>query len=223
MWQLCIMPLDSHLKPSKHDDFLNLIMQVDIEKIDFSVPVHHGNKKRIMEAQQIGFSQSGGAVAFLDWFERLGLRSGKKITPLGHNIKFDLGFISSWLGPEAMQACFDYHTHDTFCTVGYINMQASVRCEPVPFPKWQLTGLAHRLGISTEGAHDALTDCRITAECYKRLMNHYQGLVFDDKCLSKLNELKNGIGAPEDLSSEVLQWIQSLVAPALEHEIDGDS
>jgi len=219
MWQLCIMPLDSNLEPSRQFPFLNLLMKVDTSVIDFDIRVFSDNKRRIAEAQQVGFSQSEGAIQFLDWFERLKLIPGKKIVPLGHNVKFDIGFLTQWLGQDAYQACFDYHIHDTFCSVAYINMQASFRNEPVPFPKWQLSGLAHRLGISSEGAHDALIDCQITAQVYKRLMNYSQGLVFDDKCLKKLNELKNGIGAPETLSQETLKWIEDLVAPALEHYI----
>jgi DNA polymerase III alpha subunit (gram-positive type) len=218
MWQLCILPLDSNLEPSRKFPFFNILMKIDTSIIDYDIRVFSTNKQRIAQAQQVGFTQSEGAIQFLDWFDRLKLIPGKKIVPLGHNVKFDIGFVTRWLGQDAYEACFDYHVHDTFATIAYLNMQASFRNEPIPFPKWQLTGLASRLGISTEGAHDALIDCQITAKCYKQLMNHYQGLVFDDKCLKKLNELQHGVGAPEDLSPAMQEWIQNLVAPALNHE-----
>jgi DNA polymerase III epsilon subunit-like protein len=45
-----------------------------------------------------------------------------------------------------------------------------MRAEKVPYPKVNLQYLATTLGVKAERAHDALSDCQVTAEVYKRLV-----------------------------------------------------
>ena len=177
--QICILPLDSDLKP-RHDVlpfYIEMIPEhperadpkaMQINRLDFAIigqRGHHPDKARDM---------------LDDWIKKLKLPetkygNRKKILPLGQNYPFDMGFMKVWLGHETYAEYFHYHFRDTMIVAQYLNDRAGMHAEKVPFSKTSLTWLANKMNVPHEKAHDALADCQTTAEVYRRLLQ--QGLL----------------------------------------------
>lgn len=81
---------------------------------------------------------------------------------LGHNIKFDIGFISAnyykYFGKYLFNEYFDTcKMARRFCST----------------PNHKLSTLANYYGINTEGHHRALKDCKITFELYNLIKKEF--------------------------------------------------
>jgi len=178
--QICILPLDSNIKPRKDGPmpfYIEMIPQhperadpkaMEINRLDFAI------------IGQRGHDQEKAKDLLADWIKKLGLPSTKygnlkKILPLGQNYSFDEGFIKAWLGFETYNEYFHYDYRDTKRVAAYLNDRAGMHAEKVPFPKTGLGSIAKRLNVPHEKAHDALADCQATAEIYRRFLQ--QGLL----------------------------------------------
>lgn len=186
IWQLCILPLDNNLKPSRDQMPLLLLIRPDHpEYIDWSVPVFKKNKSKIMEAMERGFDKLAAIGLLEDWIEKLNRPCNKygnatKLEPLGQNYAFDKAFIEQWLGVDVYNDYFDYHYRDLMHAALYLNDKASFYAEKVPFSKVNLGWICNQLGVLNADAHDALSDCQATAECYRKLCNQGSlGKLFD--------------------------------------------
>jgi DNA polymerase III epsilon subunit-like protein len=60
---------------------------------------------------------------------------------------------------------------DSMVSANFVNDVYDSINEPCPFPKINLKYLASTLKIEHKGAHNALADCLVTAEIYKRLLH----------------------------------------------------
>jgi len=116
-----------------------------------------------------GVSQSMGEDLFHRWYEKLGLGSRNRITPLAHNWKFDAGFISKWLGFDSYQQLFDGRHRDSLSLAISINDAHELAGLEVPFPKQNLSYLCNKMDVKLEDAHRALEDCSATIELYRKL------------------------------------------------------
>jgi len=128
------------------------------------------NKLELSDLLRFATEPFKGADMFVEWFENLGLGVGKKIAPLGHNYPFDRGFLVDWLGDSTYNQVFDYNIRDTKMGALFLNDLADSKAEPCPYPKYKLSSLSERLGVTLEKAHDALSDARATAEVYRRML-----------------------------------------------------
>lgn len=173
MVQFCCIALDANFNPLKGviPFYVNLKPnfpeRVDPKALEI-------NKLDMAKIMVEGFDRDKAVDMFVEWYRKLGIRGNaygnpNKIMPLGQNYQFDMAFIQSWMGVELYRELFDYHYRDTMSSALYINDRAGMKAEKIPFPKVNLQYLATTLGVKTERAHDALSDCLVTAEVYKKL------------------------------------------------------
>ena len=183
IWQLCIMPLDNELIPSRQQmPFLITMKPEHLEYIDWNVTVMKKNKSKILDASLRGHDREAAKDLLVDWIEKLKLPltkygTPKKIEPLGQNYCFDKGFLEQWLGVEMYQEYFDYHYRDTMQAALYLNDRAAFHGSKVPFSKVNLKWLANKLGVELIDHHDALADCQATAEVYRRMCHKNFGVL----------------------------------------------
>ncbi len=169
--QICVLPLDSNIQPLKEympfyiDLKPNRVENIDPEAIEI-------NKSRLAKLILAGLDQDCAVDLFYNWFQKLNLGQKKKIVPLAHNWPFDRSFIINWLGHTMFDECFHFHYRDTMANTLYCNDRADFNNEKCPYPKHGLKYLATTLGVDYEEhkLHDAMADCIVTAEVYRRLM-----------------------------------------------------
>jgi len=155
-----IMPFDIYLCP-EHPERADP-EALKVSKLDLKTLIctgHNPDKARDM---------------FQLWVDRLELGmtpSGipKRIMPLAHGWPFDKPFVQDWLTYGLYEELFDARYRDTMCTSLFLNDHAAMHAERVPYSKNNLAWLASKLGVEHDNAHDALSDCLVTAECYRRL------------------------------------------------------
>lgn len=169
--QVCFLPLDWRLNPHPTITPFYLEMKPDCpENIDpKAMAVNKVSREHLMinclPSQRV-------ADLFLKWWDELRLPPNKGIAPLGKNWAFDSKFLKKWLGDKTFEMCINERlARDVQMVTHFVNDLADQKLRPVPFPKISLTSVATRLGINTDGAHDAMSDCIMTAQVYRRLMN----------------------------------------------------
>lgn len=176
--QICILPVDSNIKPRK--DVLPFYLEIRPDHPErFDQQAKTVNKIDLNEIMKRGHDSEKAKDLLEEWIKKLGLPCNKfgnpkRILPLGQNYAFDRAFIQQWLGVQMYNDFFDYHYRDTMITAGYINDRAACHAEVVPFSKINLQWLAKQLNVETDRAHDALQDCLTCAEVYRQLL--YRGL-----------------------------------------------
>lgn len=170
--QICILPLDNDLKPNKMflPFYMNMLPKRPHEISSEALKI---NKLKLCEIIEKGLDPWKCVDLFGEWFDKLGLAEGKRIMPLAQNWPFDKGFVIEWLGPLTYDLYFHHYYRDTFPVSLYLNDRADFFSEPCPFPKHSLSYLCNLLGVQREPkkAHDALQDCLMTAEVYRRMLS----------------------------------------------------
>jgi predicted DnaQ family exonuclease/DinG family helicase len=102
-------------------------------------------------------------------------------TPMvGHNVGFDLGFMTAALGHRLSQTYYD-------------TVELARWCFPLA-PNYRLAGLAQFLGIVGENFHRALNDAEVTARLFQRCLDKLLG--FDLDLLHQVNQLLAGSSNP---------------------------
>lgn len=167
--QICILPLDSDLKPLK--DVLPFYQHIRARRPE-NVDYHalEVNKIDFYQLQRTAFDADKVADLFDAWFQKLKLPYNKKIAPLAQNWPFDREFIKDWLGEASYESYFDRRYRDTMPVALFLNDVADIHNENYPFPKCSLKYIASTLKIDYSGAHDSMQDCLITAEAYRLMM-----------------------------------------------------
>jgi len=174
--QICILPLDSNIEPIK--DIMPFYMEIIPEYPErINRQAMTVNRLKMAEIAQRGFPKDKVAELLEEWFEKLNLPvtnygKGKRILPLGHNYAFDKAFIMAWLGGTMYDDLFHYHYRDTMIAAGFLDDRASFIAEKCPFGKCSLSWVANKLNVPHDRAHDALQDCLVTAQCYKKILTH---------------------------------------------------
>lgn len=167
--EIALLPLDAQYKPNKRMQIFNLTMRpVRTENVD----------RKALEVNQSTYDEICNnalypdrvAELFVEWFTKLNLGFNKRISPLAHNWPFDMNFIRDWLGEMTFHQIFDGRYRDLQASCLFANDLADWRGDRIPYPKVNLSYIANELKVNHEDAHQALADCRITAECYEKLM-----------------------------------------------------
>jgi len=177
--QICILPLDSNIKPRK--DVMPFYIEMIPEYPERASPEAMTiNKLDFAKIAQRGHDREKAKDLLEEWMNRLGLPyttygNRKRVIPLGQNYAFDQAQIKSWLGEETYSEYFAHRYRDTLQTANYLNDRAGMHAEKVPFNKTTLSWLCNKLNIENLKAHDALADCMATAEVYRKLL--MQGLL----------------------------------------------
>lgn len=171
--QVCVLPLDNELLP--HKQLLPFYMAIKPER-EVDLEALRVNKLSLKELMATAEDPFVASEKFERWFNRLGLGLNKKIVPLGHNFAFDAEFLKDWLGEDSYNTYFGYRVRDTSAASLFLNDRASFAAEPCPYPKMGLGECARRMGIDNKNAHDAMQDCLMTAELYRRMIHATLGV-----------------------------------------------
>jgi DNA polymerase III epsilon subunit-like protein len=176
--QLAILPLDSNLKPIQNIIPFNIhITPSGPEAIDpeaMSI-----NKKKLSNLMLYGVTPERAVDLFIDWMERLPLPMTRKgghrcrVIPLGCNFSFDKAFIMRLLGADLYDCYLDPRIRDVMEFSLSINDCYGMNGQKVRYSKNNLTWLCKQHEINTTGAHDALVDCRITANLYREMLKEF--------------------------------------------------
>lgn len=106
----------------------------------------------------------------LEWYSRLPLAHGRKLTPLAHNWAFDSSFLIPWLGPDLYTALFYPIPRDTMNWASSLNDRAAIAGYPAPFSAVRLGTLCRQFGVVNEQEHNALADALATAKLYQAML-----------------------------------------------------
>ena len=117
-----------------------------------------------------GVSKFEAIKEFILWIQAHEIR---RVIPLGHNIQFDLKFLHALLMDEIFNKYINHSPRDTMMLGHIINDYHAFKGMGRPFKFLKLGKMAQCVGIPStliEGAHDSLTDCKITWLLYKELL-----------------------------------------------------
>lgn len=121
------------------------------------------NKINLKEHHKIGISSSKACDKMHEFVDKNILYE----TPvLGHNVNFDIRFLNALFDGERMKYPFCDRKEDTRYMWQDFKKQGLVS----PFVNAKLGTIASHFDIDYSKAHDALGDCKITAEVYQRLL-----------------------------------------------------
>lgn len=173
--QIAIVPLDSNLNVRQDIvPFYTLIKPQNPKTWDAEAKKKTGLN---MEAIKMGHDPFKAADLLESWLDKLNLPFNKsgynrcKILPLGYNYQFDLKFIIKWLGEELYKEWFDHQYRDPMIVANYLNDQAGMHAERVPFSKRTLSWVANQYKVENPHAHNALGDAVTTAAVYKKMIS----------------------------------------------------
>jgi len=172
--QICILPLDSDFNVRK--DVMPFYINLKPDHPDRAdAKALKVNRLEMAKLLQEGHDREKAKDMLEEWVKKLGLPctkwgNRKKIIPLGQNYGFDISFIKRWLGVELYYEIFHYHHRDTMIAAAFLNDIDAMKVEKIRYPKIGLKYLCNLLNVELYGHHDALQDCRATAEVYKKLI-----------------------------------------------------
>lgn len=170
--EIAVLPLDNHYNPSRVvKPFVMTMKPRRPENIDLDAL--SVNRSKLADILTNSLDSDKVSDFLVEWFERLNLGINKRLSPLAHNWPFDRDMIIDWLGPKTFELIFDGRFRDTMAFATSQNDCAEEIGELCPYPKMGLGYLAHRFHVDAEDAHNALPDCRITAEVYRHLIQKH--------------------------------------------------
>jgi DNA polymerase III alpha subunit (gram-positive type) len=120
------------------------------------------NKIDLIQHNQIAIPPTKACDQINDFIEKNVL---PEIPLVGHNIQFDKGFLSSLFNQADMLSKFHHEHEDTMWI--WRSLQKN---DLVPQGRANLETVASHFGIDYTRAHDALADCKITAEVYWKML-----------------------------------------------------
>lgn len=173
--QIAILPLDNWYKPREDLPVFDQricpqhMHRVDDEALQIS-------KIQLQDICHTGLHPEKVYELFTYWFEKLKLGIHKKIVPLGYNVSaFDMPFIQQWMGADAYQTYFHGFARDAMTVANFLNDVSDIHNEQTPFTELKMRAVAKALDIEIiQGmSHDALYDAYISAEIYKKMLNHH--------------------------------------------------
>lgn len=85
---------------------------------------------------------------------------------LGHNVHFDINFLKVFFDSLGEDFLFSKDKEDTRYMWERLRRQGLVH----PFKDAKLGTIANHFGIDYSGAHDAINDCKITAQVYRGML-----------------------------------------------------
>ncbi len=106
----------------------------------------------------------------IEWYARLPLGHGRKLTPLAHNWAFDSSFLIPWLGPDLYTSLFYPLPRDTMNFASSLNDRAVMAGYVAPFKSVNLGALCRQFGVVNDNEHNALADAIATAKLYQAMM-----------------------------------------------------
>lgn len=150
--------LDLKLKPN---DRLPIVEDgaMKINKIDLQKHLEDTNTVTYAEAK----------VRIIEFAKKYLKKTGhhSNLSPLGHNVAFDLKFIWEHIvSEEEWNGIFSYNVEDTKTASLFLK-----RCGWLPPDIGTLKSLVEFFGIAKREAHEAKGDVHMTLDCYRSLIN----------------------------------------------------
>ena len=170
--EIAILPLDNHYNPSREVRPFHLTMKPRRPE-NINLDALSVNRAKLADIMTNSLDCDKVADLLVEWFERLNLGMNKRISPLAHNWPFDRDMILEWIGPKTFELIFDGRYRDTMSLALSMNDLAEEIGELCPYPRVTLSVLAGRFHIEKSDSHNALPDCRITAEVYAAMMKRH--------------------------------------------------
>lgn len=174
--QLCIIPMTSNLDIDKSVNPFYVNIKPDFpERVDPQALRVNGLSLSKLNSSGI---DSVTAVGMLErWYKKLvplnmGGEHHAKIIPMGHNYaQFDKIMIENWMTNAGYEYndFFHWHPRDTQIMATYVNDRYAFRGIEPPFREVNLNYLCNKFGFENHNAHDAFSDCAVTARLFKAL------------------------------------------------------
>jgi len=120
------------------------------------------NKINLIQHNQIAVPPATACNQINTFIEKNTLH---EIPLVGHNIAFDRGFLNALFDQGDALSKFHHEHEDTMWI--WRNLQKENK---VPIGRSDLCTVSGHFGIDYERAHDALADCKITAQVYHEMM-----------------------------------------------------
>jgi len=116
-----------------------------------------------------GLSIDDSKVALASWMRE---NSIEQIIPIAFNYIFDYGFINKWLTVCGIRykEVFHYAHRDVFVLANCANDAQRLRSQHILFKSVSLASVGKDLRIEHTQMHNALSDCYLTLEVYKKLL-----------------------------------------------------
>lgn len=178
--EIAILPLDNHYVPSRLVRPFVMTMKPERPE-NINLDALEVNRGKLADIMANSLPADKVADFLVEWFERLNLGFNKRLSPLAHNWPFDRDMIIEWLGPKTFELIFDGRFRDTMSFAACMNDCAEEVGELCPYPRVSLGTLATRYHIDHTDAHNALPDCRITAEVYAAMVKAHCPIPVVDK------------------------------------------
>lgn len=170
--EIAILPLDNQLRPSKQVLPFNMTMKPSRPE-NINLDALNVNRQKLTDVMTNSLDADKVSAFLVEWFERLNLGINKRLSPLAHNWPFDRDMIIEWLGIKTFEMIFDGRFRDTMALANSMNDCAEQIGNLCPYPKVNLVYLSRQLRIEHTDAHNALPDCRITAEVYAEMVKRH--------------------------------------------------
>ena len=170
--QLAIIPLGANFEPHEILPPLDLVIQpLHLDRVDKKF-VRMIGERAFYQARDSGLHSEVAADIFEQWFKRLNLVDGKKISVIVRDWVFVQSFVQSWIGYENFKYFFWHSARDVLAAADFLNDRADFNAEaaPLPGPK-QLIRLANLLGVNVVGKlHEAVIDALLISRVYKKML-----------------------------------------------------
>lgn len=171
--EVCVIPLDQFFNNHQELVLFNLKMRIEnVKMIDRKCCNY--TQEELASLQLRGATKDGAAKLFRHWFDGLGLKYGKKLVPIGHQLHRDRAALGDWLGQIEFEEMFSDQQRDIENIANFVNDNHDVRAEPVPYAKQTLTwiGSVHKV---KKFEKSCLEEARQIAAVYQKMvMLHLQ-------------------------------------------------
>jgi hypothetical protein len=132
--------------------------------------------------QKYGIDSITAANAFDHWYQKLGLKTHKRIYPITYDWARHYSYIERWLGfdQENQPIALDYFSmlcRDLSSIMLYWDDIAVMNNEVAPFPKTYLLGLGKRLGVSLPFSKTLLDYAFFVQKVYEKLISVHLEMV----------------------------------------------
>ena len=165
IYELSVMPLDVMYKMDKQFMPFNTTIRPENPKI---VDKKHLSQDKLVKVMR-GHDPFTVVDLFEDRFKKLNLPDRKRIMVISYDWPTKSAFLKYLFQPKLFDLYFHEWYRDLIPVSLYLNDNADMNIEPVPYPKSLLTFIAGRLGLPFEDKCDTLNNARTIANCYERI------------------------------------------------------
>jgi hypothetical protein len=201
---ICVLVLDSAFQPSREVKPFWSSMQPrrprDYDAENLPVP-----KEEYFKILTESLDADTMADLFEEWWERLGLRRGKKIEPVAYDWARTEPFLTNWLGHLHMKHFFSRNVRDVRAMALLENDKADFHIRQCPFPEPHLLQAVSRASkISRVQPHNVLQDAMVVAGCWRNVLK--QGA----EVIKVVNDVDNLAGGEVEVSGV---WVDGPLSP----------